>query len=126
MMNRRFSNSVETFLMLSARAYSQSDCPSGCLVVLSALPANAATEGLRADLAQKRESKTRDLAEQLMRGVASGEIPSDTGVSAIARFYVTVQQGVSIQARDGVNHQTLESIARSAISAWDALVAASR
>jgi len=112
--------------MLSARAYSQSDCPSGCLVVLSALPANAATEGLRADLAQKRESKTRDLAEQLMRGVASGEIPSDTGVSAIARFYVTVQQGVSIQARDGVNHQTLESIARSAISAWDALVAASR
>jgi hypothetical protein len=61
-----------------------------------------------------------------MRGIASGEIPSGTDVSAIARFYVTVQQGMSIQARDGADRQTLVSIAQSAISAWDTLVASGR
>jgi AcrR family transcriptional regulator len=123
---RTARGAVEAFLMSTARAYSQSDCPSGCLMALSALHANAATERLRAELAAKREGRTRELSELLLRGIASGEIHSGADVSAIARFYVTVQQGMSIQARDGADRQTLESIAQLAVSAWDALVAAGR
>jgi hypothetical protein len=39
----------------------------------------------------------------------------------MARFYVTVQQGMSIQARDGADRMMLEEIARSALAAWGSL-----
>ncbi len=94
---------VESYLMTTARAFTRGDCPTGCLVVLSALHVNGATEALRADLVDKRAANTADLAEVLARGVENGEIPSTADVWAIARFYVTVQQGMSIQARDGAD-----------------------
>lgn len=113
---------VESFLMTTARAFTRGDCPTGCLIVLSALHVNGATEALRANLVDKREANTAELAELLLRGVDTGEIPSTADVSAIARFYVTVQQGMSIQARDGADRATLETIARSALAAWQPLI----
>jgi AcrR family transcriptional regulator len=113
---------VESYLMTTARTFTRGDCPTGCLVVLSALHVNGATEALRADLVAKREANTADLTDLLSRGVENGEIPSTADVAAIARFYVTVQQGMSIQARDGADRATLETIARSALAAWRPLV----
>lgn len=113
---------VESYLMTTARAFTRGDCPTGCLIVLSALHVNGATEALRAELVDKREANTAELAAILSRGVDNGEIPSAADVFAIARFYVTVQQGMSIQARDGADRATLETIARSALSAWRPLV----
>jgi AcrR family transcriptional regulator len=115
---------VEGFLMTTARAFTRGDCPTGCLVVLSALHVNGATESLRAELVGKREANTAELVDLLSRGVDTGEIASTADVSAIARFYVTVQQGMSIQARDGADRATLETIARSALAAWQPLVSA--
>ncbi|WP_395308673.1 TetR/AcrR family transcriptional regulator [Mycobacterium sp. AMU20-3851] len=117
---------VEAYLTTTARAFTRGDCPTGCLVVLSALHVNSATEALRADLVDKREANTADLAEMLAQGVENGEIPPTADTSAIARFYVTVQQGMSIQARDGADRATLETIARSALAAWQPLVASTR
>jgi AcrR family transcriptional regulator len=115
-------DAVEAYLMTTARAFTRGDCPTGCLVVLSVLHVNGATEALRADLVDQREANTAELAEILSRGVDTGEIPPTADVSAIARFYVTVQQGMSIQARDGADRATLETIARSALAAWQPLV----
>jgi hypothetical protein len=42
-------------------------------------------------------------------------------VDAIARYYVTVQQGMSIQARDGASRRDLEAVAHAALAAWPAL-----
>jgi AcrR family transcriptional regulator len=113
---------VQGFLMATASSFTRGDCPAGCLVVLSALHANGATDALRAELTEQREQNTRDLADRLRQGVENDEIPPTADVSAIARFYVTVQQGMSIQARDGADRATLEGIARAALSAWDGLI----
>jgi AcrR family transcriptional regulator len=115
---------VEGSLMATAAAFTRGDCPTGCLVVLSALHTNTATEALRAYLTDKREQNTRDLAQRLSEGIATGEIPSTADTVAIARFFVTVQQGMSIQARDGATRATLEAIARCALTAWQPLLAA--
>jgi hypothetical protein len=53
-----------------------------------------------------------------VQGVEAGEISSTVNVEAVARFFVTVQQGMSIQARDGAKRETLEEIARSALAGW--------
>jgi AcrR family transcriptional regulator len=116
---------VEAYLMTTARAFTRGDCPAGCLLVLSALHTNSATDALRADLVDKREQNTQELAQCLAKGIETGEIPSAADVLAIARFYVTVQQGMSIQARDGADCAALETIARSALAAWQPLISAS-
>ncbi len=40
----------------------------------------------------------------------------------MATFYATVQQGMSIQARDGASRATLLSVADCAMAAWDGLI----
>jgi AcrR family transcriptional regulator len=116
---------VEGFLMATADAFTRPGRPSGCLVVLSALHSTDGNERLRAELVAKRLRNTADLAAHLARGIDRGELPPGTDVGRLARFYVTVQQGMSIQARDGADRATLEEIARSALAAWGALTARS-
>ncbi len=116
---------IEGFLMETAHKFSRPDKPSGCLVVLSALHSTDGNEALRAELIKKRLQNTADLAGRLAKGIESGELQPGTDVDMLARFYVTVQQGMSIQARDGADRATLEEIARSALAAWRPLTAAS-
>lgn len=115
---------VEGFLMETARLFSRLDKPSGCLVVLSALHQTDGNEAVRAELVAKRQENTASLAGRLSRGVETGEIAPGVDTDKLARFYVTVQQGMSIQARDGADRVMLEDIARSALAAWGPLTAA--
>jgi AcrR family transcriptional regulator len=115
---------VEGYLMATAREFSRSNKPSGCLVVLSALHASETNEAVRDVVVAKRQQNVQELAQQLARGVATGEIAPTIDLEAVARFYVTVQQGMSIQARDGADRATLEAIARSALAAWPGLTSA--
>ncbi len=113
---------VEGFLMTTARVFSRGKSPSGCLVVLSALHENESNEAVRRELVAKREQNVQDLAKVLAIGQAAGEIPTGADLPNIARFFVTVQQGMSIQARDGASRATLEKIARAALAAWRPLI----
>ena len=114
---------VENFLMTTASEFSRRDRPSGCMVVLSGLHANDATAALREELVAGREQNTDGLARRLTTGVDNGEVPATADIATIARFYVTVQEGMSIQARDGADYPTLAAIARSALAAWQPLIA---
>jgi AcrR family transcriptional regulator len=114
---------VEGYLMATAREFSRSDKPSGCLIVLSALHASEENEAVREVVVASRKQNVTELARQLSRGVATGEIAPTVDLKAVARFYVTVQQGMSIQARDGADRKTLETIARLALAAWPELTA---
>ncbi|MFD0537247.1 hypothetical protein ACFQY7_29380 [Actinomadura luteofluorescens] len=43
---------------------------------------------------------------------------SPTDLDALARYYTTVVQGLSLQARDGATRPDLESIITHAMTAW--------
>jgi hypothetical protein len=47
-------------------------------------------------------------------------LPGSVDVEALTRLYVSIQQGMSIQARDGASREILLSIARSAMALWPA------
>lgn len=113
---------VQRLLMASARLYTRADKPAGCLVVLCALQAGDAGEPVREELSSRRMANVGNLADLLARGVDTGEIPPSADLRAIARFYVTVQQGMSIQARDGASQAELETVAHAALSAWAGLI----
>lgn len=112
---------VEGFLVQTARTFTRSGKPTGCLVVLSALHATETCETVRRELVRMRKQTVEDLTARFKKGVAAAEIAAGVDVKAVAEYYVTVQQGMSIQARDGASRQTLESIARAALAAWESL-----
>jgi len=115
---------VEAFLMSSAREFSRSDKPSGCFIILSALHSTQASAAIGAEISGKRARNVEILTEKLAQGLQSGEIEQGVCVEAVARFLITVQQGMSIQARDGASREKLEEIARSTLIAWHALTKA--
>jgi len=112
---------VEAFLMTSALQFSTLDKPSGCFITLATLHSTPASAVLATEVCARRVRNLELLAEKLAQGVASGEIDGKVNIDALARFFLTVQQGMSIQARDGASHQVLEQIARSALTAWNSL-----
>lgn len=91
------------------------------MIVLSALHASETCETVRRELICLRAQTAGALADILRRGVKAGELSPDTDVKAVASYYVTVQQGMSIQARDGASRKKLQAIARAALASWNIL-----
>jgi AcrR family transcriptional regulator len=109
---------VERFLSESARIFGARENPSGCLIssgILSCAPEN---NKVAETVASMRTQALQAIRRRLQAGVKSGELPRDTDVTQLARFYGAVVQGMSVQARDCANAKTLRSIAEIALRAW--------
>lgn len=113
---------IETMLRTSAEEYTRPGKPRGCLIVLGALHADGDNEAVHRELQVQRAESMAMLLQRLKRGVAAGELPKGPDWRAIATFYITVQQGMSIQARDGATRKALLAVADCAMAAWDGLV----
>lgn len=108
---------VEAFLNWAADILTAADKPPGCMVVLSSV----ASEGLH-DLGkivcEKRQGMIEVLQTRLRRGIAEGDLPPDTDTLSLARYYITLHQGMSVQARDGACRKDLQATATLAMAAW--------
>ncbi|MBX6323040.1 MAG: TetR/AcrR family transcriptional regulator [Rhodospirillaceae bacterium] len=107
---------VAGFLRASATAFARRGKPRGCLVILGALHANETNMDVCRRLRSLRARNLSLLEERLRHGVAGGELPRDLDCRAVARFVMAVQQGMSIQARDGASPEDLASIAEVALA----------
>lgn len=111
---------VEAMLRDSADAVTDPEAPRGCLVVLAAT--NTADEGVREFLAARRRKDHALVEQRLERGVAEGDLPASTDTAAMTTFLMTIQQGLSLQARDGRSRAELHAVVDRAMCAWDSLV----
>jgi AcrR family transcriptional regulator len=108
---------MQKVLMGAARTLSGPDqMPTGCMVTLAAGEESAAAEPGSAKKA--RLDSLAMLRGGLKRAVASGELPRSTNVDRLGRFYLSVVQGMAIQARDGADRADLEGMAKTAMAAW--------
>lgn len=112
---------IEGFLAATARAFSRPGKPRGCLVTLSAINLVSASPSVCDAMRKERGRGQRGLEARLQRAMAEGELPASLDAGAVAAFYLTVQQGMSIQARDGASRETLEQVVRGAMAAWTPL-----
>ncbi len=112
---------ISAVLHTSAEEFSRSGEPRGCLVVLAGIQGTSDPE-VCAELKARRKSTTIRIAQCLQRSVLRGELPDNTPVQDIAHFYATVQQGMSLQARDGASKKTLHHIADTAMAGWNDLL----
>jgi AcrR family transcriptional regulator len=116
---------IEAMLRATADSITQPNTPHGCMLILAASVGAKESRRVRTFLSGLRREMFNSIRDRLARGIADGEIaPSRHSVDAIARYYITVVQGLSVQARDGVSRADLEGIVTCAMVAWDSLTSA--
>jgi len=109
---------VGDWLRTSARRFVDDSRPRGCMVVLSGINCTDQNQPVRDYLAGKRRENLDLLRARLERGVEDGDIPENTDLAAMVRFYGTVLHGLSIQALDGATEAELISVVENAMSCW--------
>jgi AcrR family transcriptional regulator len=113
---------VAAMLHDNADDYTDPATPLGCMLVLGAPVGTPAQSGVRERLAEERRAALDRLQARLDRGIAEGDVPAGTDTAALARFYSTVLDGMSIKARDGASNAELHVVADAALAAWEALL----
>lgn len=113
---------VEAMLHDNITAYVNPGNPAGCMIVLSAIRGLEENETVRRHLVQYRQNDYAVLQRRLKQGVVEGDLPDGTDIAGLAAFYLTVLQGLSIQANDGASFEKLNTIVEHAMIAWDALI----
>jgi AcrR family transcriptional regulator len=91
--------------------------PAGCMAVLAAVGDEWPTAIARV-VKKVRLEMLGMLRSRLENAVAKGELPASTDIDGLSRFYLSVFQGMAIQARDGANQAELRAVAAAAMAAW--------
>lgn len=95
--------------------------PRGCMVVMAATNCSQASAHIQAGLAKRRAAGDAGMRCRIEQGIKNGELPAGTDAGALANFYSTVYQGMSMQAADGASHESLLATAAAAMRAWPAV-----
>ncbi|MCO1575678.1 TetR/AcrR family transcriptional regulator [Crossiella sp. SN42] len=113
----------EQVLRVNVRAYTDPAKPAGCMIVLAATTYTPKNQSVRDFLAGLRRETQEALRQRLIRGIADGDVRAGADVDALAAFYNTLWQGLSIQARSGATRAELAAVVDAAMASWDALAA---
>lgn len=112
-------SSIEALLQAAVEAFCKPGKPRGCMLVLGAMNGAPAGKNVQDYLRSLRARRQKAIRRRLQRGVAQGELPRGLEVSALASFYMTVMDGLAIQARDGASRKALNFAVRCAMAVWD-------
>lgn len=111
---------IHAMLRATADAITRSDSPHYCMLILAAPTGAVENHSVREFLADIRRGNLAAVKDRLVRGVAGGDFDAPPAtVDAVARYYTTVVQGLSVQARDGATRAELEEVITCAMAAWD-------
>lgn len=113
---------IRAMLRATADEITRSDAPHYCMLILAAPTGAIENHAIREFLADRRRDQYATIRDRLVRGVADGDLTTPAGsLEATARYYTTVVQGLSIQARDGASRSELETVIECAMAGWDNL-----
>jgi AcrR family transcriptional regulator len=116
---------IHEMLRATADEITRPDTPHYCMLILAAPTGAVENHAIREFVADLRRDMFTAIKDRLARGVTDGDLTaSAAGLDAIARYYTTVVQGLSIQARDGAGRGELEAVITCAMAAWDTLTSA--
>jgi AcrR family transcriptional regulator len=96
------------------------DEPPGCLYLQGGLSCGVAAPDIPQELARRRESLEQALRDRLAKARADGDLPDSADPAALARYLVSVCNGIAIQAASGATRDELRQIATLAMQAWPA------
>jgi AcrR family transcriptional regulator len=109
---------AEAFLTGSVATTTRSDGPAGCLSVQGALAAGDSGSSARDALASCREETWVRLRNRFRKAVKEGDLTADTDPGLLARYLLTVGNGIAVQAASGVSRKQLQAVADGALRHW--------
>jgi AcrR family transcriptional regulator len=109
---------IENLLIAAAYSLPKSRAtPAGCMAVLAAVGDEWPTAIARV-VKKVRLEMLGMLRSRLENAVAKRELPTSTDIDGLSRFYLSVFQGMAIQARDGATQAELRAVAAAAMAPW--------
>jgi AcrR family transcriptional regulator len=106
------------FLAGSVDTTTRPDCPAGCLGVQGSLAAgDSGRVAQDALIAWRKDGRTR-LRRRFQQAVDEGDLPSDADPELLARYLMTVANGIAVQAAGGAGRSELQQVADAALRNW--------
>ena len=104
---------IERLLNEAADELTQDCHPLGCMMVCS-----VAADHIQQALVKRRALGVASMQARIQRGIDQGELLAGTDAGALANFYATVYQGMSMQAKDGASRDSLRASVAMAMRSW--------
>jgi len=111
---------VRRFLHAAAEQFTRPDRPKGCMVATGSLRCGLDAKEAVDTAALLRSKAFARFVGELEKAKGEGELAEAADPIALARFYMAVLQGMSVQAIDGGDAEALHAIADAALTAWPA------
>ena len=92
--------------------------PAGCLGVQASLAAGASAREIRTMLAAWRDEAVTQLRSRFQRAVDEGDLSPDADANVLARYIITVSNGIAVQAASGASADDLRQVADAALRNW--------
>jgi len=109
---------IEQIFFGVARMASDPRLPAGCLMVQGALACGDASGSVRKETAGRRATSEVALRRRLQRAKREGDLPKNADPGELARYVMTVLQGMAVQGADGASPDQLRRVAQVALRAW--------
>ena len=106
------------FLTGSVSATTRPGCPAGCLGVQGSLAAGESGRAAQDTLAAWRDEARGHLRRRFERAVEEGDLPRDADPELLARYVMTVSNGIAVQAAGGATAAELQRVADAALRSW--------
>ncbi len=109
---------AERLLTGFAQAATNAGHPPGCLGTSGALACSTAAEPVRQDLVRRRRMLEAALCQRFQEAQGTADLPGGAEPAVLARFVMTIAQGMAVQGSSGASRASLETVAALALTAW--------
>src|SRR4029077_5373371 len=89
--------------------------PSGCLMVQGALAVGNAARSVQKETVGRRAASEVALRRRLQRAKREGDLPKNSDPAELARYVMTVLQGMAVQGANGAGRDQLRRVAQVAL-----------
>lgn len=110
---------IELYLHENLKKLVQQNKPTGCMLVTATINCSQEHAPIQHDLLLKRQQVKERIYQRLEQGIKDGDLNPQADLQAMADYYSTVSQGLTMQARDGVGLKQLQNVVALAIKTWD-------
>ena len=109
---------IEQILLGAADMASDPKLPAGCLMVQGALACGDSAGSVQKEVAARRAASEVALHRRLQRAKREGDLSPRSDPAELARYVMTVLQGMAVQGVNGAKRDQLRQVARTALRAW--------
>ena len=109
---------TETFLRANAQAVTSPGRPPGCFSIQGGLACGPANADVSAALARSRAMGESALRERFEQSIHDGDLRADTNPAHLARYIMTVAEGMAVHAAAGATRPELDQVVTIALRAF--------